>query len=188
MNKQNTPLRTDLPPALEAELGQCRRYSVDDATIALYTLVDLPETELREICAKIKTTFNDNILQMEEWEVDDFISPAPGWNKLVQKDLGQVLEYHVRDLDKEWRDSSGLNEGEVQWYPFDFVVVTSTNWGSDGLVVVHCDYDRQSGRFTVDSCRMEVKELGFSVTSLRSGDDYFENLKSQFDMDGRSGD
>lgn len=71
----------------------------------------------------------------------------PDGISLVQKDLGQVLEYHVWDLDK----------------------------------------DRQSGRFTVDSCRMEAKELGFSVTSLRSGDDYFENLKSQFDMDGSSG-
>ena len=65
--------------------------------------------------------------------------------------------------------------------------MTSRNSESDGLVVVYCDFDMQSQMFTVDSCRMEVKDLGVSLTSLRSGDDYFENLKSEFDIEGRSG-
>lgn len=124
---------------------------------------------------------------MEEREVEDFIFLAPGWHELVQKDLGQLLEYHVRNLDKGWRDSLGSSQGKIQWFPFGLVVVTSRNWESDGLVVVYCDFDMQSQMFTVDSCRMEVKDLGVSLTSLRSGDDYFENLKSEFDIEGRSG-
>ena len=91
MNKQSTPLRTDLPPALEAELRQCRRYSVDDATIALYTLVDLPETELREICTKIKTTFNDNILQMEELELAGSERSRPS-SRIPRSGFGQRME------------------------------------------------------------------------------------------------
>ena len=141
----------------------------------------------RDACAKIKGTFIQNVLQMEEWEVEDFIFLAPGWNELVQKNLGQLLEYHIQDLDKGWRNSLGSNQGKIQWFPFGFVVVTNRNWETDGLVVVYCDFNTQSQMFTVDSCRMEVKDLGVSLTSLRSGDDYFENLKNEFDIEGRLG-
>lgn len=67
------------------------------------------------------------------------------------------------------------------------MAVTSRDWESDGLVVAYCDFDMQSQMFTVDSCRMEVKGLGVSLMSLRNGDDDFENLKSEFDIQGRSG-
>ena len=140
----------------------------------------LDEADLQQICTMAKSTFIQDVLRIPEWEVDDFLFPAPGWSSLTQKNISEILEYHIRDLDKGWRDYEGSNEGKLQWCPFDLVVVDSKSWESDGVILVYCKYDTQSNLFTVDSCRMEVKNIGFSLTSLRELDDFFENLKNQF--------
>ncbi|RJE24239.1 hypothetical protein PHISCL_03449 [Aspergillus sclerotialis] len=171
----------DLPTDLRAILDECGHYSVDDANFALYALTDLEEADLQTICAFIRRTFIQDILQIPESEVDEFIFPAPGWRSLTQKNFGELVEYHIKYLDKGWRDCDGSNKGEVQWYPFGFVIATSKDWQSDGLILVHCEYDSQSDVFKAESCCMQAKDLGLSLTSLRSVDDYFENLRSQFE-------
>ena len=186
INKLGASLPIDLPADLGADLKQCNHYYVDNANFALYALTDLKETDLQTICASIKRTFVRDVLQIPESEVDDFIFPAPRWSSLAQKTFGEILEYHIRYLDKGWRDSQGLNQGEIQWYPFDFVIVTSKDWQSDGLHLVHYEYNSQSDLFTVDSCCMQVKDLGISLTSLRSFDDSFENLRREFEYEAVS--
>ena len=154
----------DLPAEMETELRKCLHYSLDDANFALYALVDFKAEDLQKICAMAKSIFIQNVLEMPEYEVNDFLFPGLGWDFLLQKNSGQILEYHINHLDKGWGNYEGANEGEIQWWPFDLVVVASKNWQSDGLILVHCEYSRRSGQFTVDSCRMDVENIGLSLT------------------------
>lgn len=180
MNERGALLPTNLPADLGAELRQCGRYNLDNAKFALYALVDLKEADLQKICTMVKRIFTQDVLQLPESEVDDFLFPAPGWSSLAQRNISEILDYHIRHLDKGWRNCEGSNEGELQWWPFELVVVASKSWQSDGLILVHCEYDSQSGLITVESCRMEVKNIGLSLTSLRNSDDSFGNIKNQF--------
>ncbi|KAL1979797.1 hypothetical protein VTN96DRAFT_5182 [Rasamsonia emersonii] len=194
MTAQHDPSLSSLPRTLPTDLqdkmSQYGQYNLDNAKFCLYALTNnlLTENDLGSICASIKTIYAHNVLAMPEEEIPDFISPAPDWSSLTEKflNLGDILSYHVRDLDKGWKPSAGNNAGELEWYPFDFVVVTGEkkdSWKSDGLVVVHCepeDDGPEGSSWTVDSCRMRVENLGMALEGLREHDSSFSDLKAQF--------
>lgn len=171
-----------LPLDLGAKMKQCDRYVVDDADFALYALADLKEADLQTICATVKSIFTRNVVKLPQADVADLLFPTPGWNSLTRKNLGELVVYHVAQLDTKWNNCKEASEPKLPWYPYDFVVATSKDWQSDGLVLVHCERGGRDDLFTVDSCRMPVKDVGLSLTTLRGRDDTFQNLKRSFEI------
>lgn len=165
-----------IPEDIQAELRKCYRYSCDSAKIALYARPDLDfsESDLTAVAATIHHLFFHDFLQTRlEVDTEDqgFLFPAPNRAAPAGRSWPELLRYHLLEFDKGWHDSAGSNEGVLDWHPFSFVVVTSRNWRSDGVVLVHCDHDYDLDYFTANSCVIPVDEAGSALFTLQQEDD-----------------
>lgn len=168
-----------LPEDINTELQKCMTYHIDLSRVILYALGDATQTDLTSACTAIQKAYNENIMRNRPGM--DFIFPAPANNTQNPSldpslDPTDLVRYHVLDFDKGWKESSGNNQGDLDWYPFGFAVLTSRNWREDGIVLVHCQ-DHDDGVFWADSCILPVEEVGINMLSLVWGDEDFEGVK-----------
>lgn len=168
-------LPKDIAEDIQAELQKCYRYSNHAAKIALYAHpnLDFSVSDLTEIAAMVHHIFFYDYLENQaEAEIDEgCLHPAPNWATPAGNSLPELLRYHVLKFDKGWHDSAGNNQGILDWYPFGFAVVTSRDWRSDGVVLVHCDHDYNLDRFTAKSCTVQIEDVGSTLFALQQGED-----------------
>ncbi|RDH37635.1 hypothetical protein BDQ94DRAFT_157108 [Aspergillus welwitschiae] len=125
-------------PSTCPELHQSSNSNWDDASFALYSMVELSSEDLD----KLSTALN------REWkqEMTDEAMPlvrTPTVYDFKGKSLEDVVRAHV-ELDKEFtpRDDGGA-EGDIHWYPTAFVVVTTREWEEQGLLLVYADVEQK---------------------------------------------
>ena len=165
-----------LPEDINTELQRCMTYHIDLSKVALYALGDATQTDLNDACTAIQKAYNENIMRNAPGL--DFIFPSPtSIQNQSQSEPEDLVRYHVLDFDKGWKESSGNNQGTLDWYPFGFAVLTSRNWREEGIVLVHCQDSSENGEFEVDSCVVPVQEVGINMLSLVWGDEDFEGVK-----------
>lgn len=173
------PAPEDIPDTWKTEVDKWMTYHVDLSLIFMYAHGDVPASDLQEIIKLAKDTYIRTVLHHEKYYTD-FMAPAPGLDSLRHKTIPELLEHHILNQDKGWTPSDGNNQGELEWYPFLFVVVGS-EWRSQGVLVVHIKTGKRGCK--VDSCMLKAHTLGMPLTSLVMGDEGFGAVK-QGSLDG----
>ncbi|TKA82357.1 hypothetical protein B0A49_00098 [Cryomyces minteri] len=155
------PPNLSLPPRAP-ELGVYRDKNWDDASFAMYTLIDISNDELQEICDIPDKQWMEN----QGGEGSHLVRVAPQHN-FAGKTLKDILDYHVQ-LDRT--DSpDGEEKYELDWYPTAFVVLTSQDWKSDGLLFVYAD-DEAEG-CPLDKFFFLPKDSYMMLSSVAFGDE-----------------
>lgn len=135
MNRQTqTPdltLPTDSP-----ELGSYGDKNWDDASFALYTLVDIPTNELESIASLLDNEWMENQGNGGLHLVR--LAPLNNGN-LAGKNLADVVKAHIRMDKGEVPRCDAAASGDLSWYPSAFLVVASREWETDGLLFVYAD-------------------------------------------------
>ncbi|KAJ5239160.1 hypothetical protein N7468_003779 [Penicillium chermesinum] len=169
-----TPPSTDqIPTAWKKEVDKWMTYHVDFGAILMYAQGDVPVSDLEEVVRIAKDNYIKTVLFDEEL-CSNFLTPAPGLDTLRQKSPLELLEHHVLHQDKGWKPTTGNNSGDLDWYPFNYVVV-GPSWRSEGVLVV--DLASENDDYRIDSCMFKPEDLGLPLTSMIMGDEYFETLK-----------
>lgn len=163
----------DVPDAWKAEIDKWMTYHVDFGKILMYAQGDVPVSELEEIVKTAKDTHIKEVLFDADLS-SDFLAPAPGLENLRQKAPLELLEHHVLHQDMGWKHSEGNNSGDLDWYPFNYVVV-GPGWRTEGVMVVNIASEEEE--YNIDFCRMKPEALGLPLTSLIMGDECFEDTK-----------
>ncbi|PLN84998.1 hypothetical protein BDW42DRAFT_191089 [Aspergillus taichungensis] len=167
-----------LPPTCPA-LCQYGDYNWDDASFALYTLIDLSVEDLE----RVLSTLN------REW-LEDNPNPlvrTPETHNFAGKTLKDVVQAQV-DLDKEVTPvSGGEAQGNLGWYPTAFIVVTTRDWADSGLLMVFMDDTDDDEGNKEDPEVRQMDQFFFSVddaplllSSFSFGDLAFVDAKEQY--------
>ncbi|PWY89148.1 hypothetical protein BO70DRAFT_426804 [Aspergillus heteromorphus CBS 117.55] len=138
----------------------------DEASFAIYTLITLPASSL----SALLTTLNDEWTQNMTDEAPPLVRTPPVYD-FTGTSLREVVQAHSA-LDKGFtpRDDSGA-DGNIQWYPTAFIVVTSLDWRERGLVFVYVDgedsgFAMEKFVFMVDDAYLMLSSLSFGDESL----------------------
>ena len=128
--------------------------------IALYTIVELTDDELRELREACESKC--------EAEPDTSVRLAPR-PKFVAEPLRAVFDYH-------------LELGRAGVYdPTYFVAATSRDWRSEGVLVVTLDTDDELD-CNVDSFRIRAGESGLSIINLQIGNSDWGEQKESYGL------
>jgi hypothetical protein len=97
--------------------------------------------------------------------------------RLPEEEPLDAVRWYQDDFDK--MGSTGVI-AYPQWYPLGFLGILSPDWRVKGVVLVF--YDAVSGQsgnqeVSVKACRLDPEKIGLTLTSLRQGDDDYENIK-----------
>ncbi|GKZ21307.1 hypothetical protein AbraIFM66951_010094 [Aspergillus brasiliensis] len=149
-----------LPPTCP-ELHQGSNANWDNASFALYSMVDLSSEDLD----KLITALNQEWKQDMTDEAMDLVR-TPTVYDFQGKSLRDVVQAHV-ELDKELTPSDyGGVEGDIHWYPTAFVVVTAHEWKEKGVLLVYVDVEEKECPldkffFHVDVANVMLSSLSF---------------------------
>ncbi|GLA34810.1 hypothetical protein AnigIFM63309_008987 [Aspergillus niger] len=162
-------------PSTCPELHQSSNSNWDDASFALYSMVELSSEDLD----KLSTALN------WEWkqEMTDEAMPlvrTPTVYDLKGKSLEDVVRAHV-ELDKEFtpRDDGGA-EGDIHWYPTAFVVVTTREWEEQGLLLVYADVEQKE--CPIDKFLFHIDVANVMLSSLNFGDEGPSSCKFNWEL------
>jgi len=165
-----------LPPACPA-LGQYGNYNWDDASFALYTLIDMPASELEALACTLDAQRRQN----QDGEGSPLVRVAPA-HAFSGKSLKDIVSNHVAmDKDISPRDDGAAVGGDLHWYPTAFVVVTTSTWESGGLLFVYCVDDEDEA----EGCPMDkfffcVEDAHFMLSSISFGDESCAESKTTY--------
>ncbi|GLA93608.1 hypothetical protein AtubIFM57143_011206 [Aspergillus tubingensis] len=162
-------------PSTCPELQQSSDANWDDASFALYSMIELSSEELE----KLTTALN------RDWkrEMTDEAMPlvrTPTVYDFSGKSLRDVVQAHV-ELDKEFtpRDDGGA-EGDIHWYPTAFVVVTTREWEEKGLLLVYADVEEK--KCPMDKFFFHIDNANILLSSLNFGDESPSSSKFNWEM------
>ncbi|RAK94419.1 amino acid permease [Aspergillus costaricaensis CBS 115574] len=162
-------------PSTCPELQQGSDANWDDASFALYSMIELSSEELD----KLITALN------RDWkrEMTDEAMPlvrTPTVYDFSGKSLRDVVQAHV-ELDKEFtpRDDGGA-EGDIHWYPTAFVVVTTREWEEKGLLLVYADVEEKE--CPMDKFFFHIDNANILLSSLNFGDESPSSSKFNWEM------
>jgi len=161
--------------------GEANVTDIDDDKWLIYIIGNAP--------ADAKELAN---LAMDHWQTVDeserdelsFLKPAvqTGTNLSLQN----ALDYHLHILERRLEGCEPRGEDEQQFYVFGFVALIRPDWRTHGVTAVHCDLDR--GKWKVTQCSgIPIDKLGLEMTSLSFMDDYFDNIRPQYDDSDNTG-
>ncbi|KAK5139278.1 hypothetical protein LTR04_003729 [Oleoguttula sp. CCFEE 6159] len=150
-----------LPPQAP-ELGMYCDKNWDDASFAVYTLVDVSEDELQEIC----DVPDNQLMENQGGEGSHLVRVAPQHN-FAGKTLKDILDYHVQ-MDKSDFPADEDKYG-LDWFPTAFVVLTSQDWKSEGLLFVYVD-DEAEG-CPLDKFFFLLEDSYMMLSSISFGDE-----------------
>ncbi|KAH9842593.1 uncharacterized protein C8Q71DRAFT_209705 [Rhodofomes roseus] len=132
---------------------------------ALYTLVDLPDDELRELqricetgCIDTGSSPGDSVR----------IAPQPHF---VGQPLRAVFDSHLQLADLH----------DNQYDPTYFIVAIEQNWRDRGVLLVALDDDDLECK--VDSCRFKAEDSGLNVANLQISNMGWSELKENEPVD-----
>ncbi|KAH0009805.1 hypothetical protein KCU78_g10569, partial [Aureobasidium melanogenum] len=158
-------------------LGLYGDYSWDNASFALYTIIETNDERMQQIAKRLD----------EEWyegqgnQGSHLVRVAPSHN-FANKSLSNILEAHVK-LDKVAPGQSESQYGapELQWYPTAFIAVTADDVDDKGLLLVYVD-DEVEDDDEVAECRTDKfffkqKDANSMLSSLVYDDDTCPRLK-----------
>ncbi|KAM0704046.1 hypothetical protein Q7P35_008278 [Cladosporium inversicolor] len=161
--------------------GDASITDIDDDKWLIY-IIDNVHADAKEL----------TYLAMDHWQAVDeserdelcFLKPAlqAGTNLSLQT----ALDYHLHLCERRLEGREPRGEDEQQFYLFGFVALIRTDWKTHGVTVVHCDLDR--GKWKVTQCNgVPIDKLGLELTSLSFMDDYFDNIRPQYDDSDNTG-
>lgn len=171
------------------ELGTYGNTNWDNASFALYTLIDLPHTELQTIA----TTLEERWMQAADYS-DTHLIRIPQTHNFANKTLQDILSVQIA-MDKEMTPRSDAGaDGDLGWWPNAFIVVMEREWEERGLLFVYADDDeevgkKEKGMFAMDKYFFKPKDAHMMLSSLVFGDEYLERSKELYEIgeDGLTG-
>ena len=125
--------------------------------------------------------YNETTLHVSEseWEEMGFAKPAED----VVSNVQAAFNKHIATV-KEVLDSKESDPWNARrLYPTGFVVVDGNDWSEKGVIVVHCDEVEDGDEWKVLQTRLEVKDLGFALTTVLDGDDEFKRIAETYGID-----
>ena len=129
--------------------------------VALYTIVDLTDDELRELREECESKCNQ--------EPESTVRLAPRC-KFLGEPLRGVFDYH-------------LELGRAGVYdPTYFIAAISRDWREEGILVVTLDTDDEL-ECNVDSFRIKAEESGLSMVNLQIGNSDWPEQKESYGLD-----
>ena len=123
---------------------------------------------------------------VNECERDELSFLKPAVQSGTNFSLQNALDYHLQSLERrlEYREPRG--EDGQQFHVFGFIALTRPDWRTHGVTAVHCDLDR--GKWKVTQCSgIPIGKLGLELPSLSFMDDYFDNIRPQYDNSENTG-
>ena len=174
------PHNLRLPSSASAAFDKCEQYNQDLAKWLIYATVST-SSSAEKVCYEAMKAYNETTLREPESEWDElgFAKPADDNAEHVQAAFNKHISTVERLLQSQ--ESDLFNSHRL--YPSGFVFVDEENWEDKGVVVVHCDKDDESGEWRLVSRRIQVKHLGFVLTSLLDMDDCLENAAESCGVD-----
>lgn len=184
----NSPSHDLSLPTHCPKLGTYGNTNWDNASFALYTLIDLPYTEL----TRIATTLEKRWMQASECSVTHLIR-IPQTHNFANKTLQDILSAQIA-MDKELTPRSDAGtDGDLGWWPNAFIVVVCRELEKSGLLFVYADDDeevgKEKGMFAMDKYFFKPKDAYMMLSSLVFGDEYLERSKELYEIgeDGLTG-
>lgn len=171
-------------PSHSPELGDYGPMDLDQASFALYTLIDLPSNEFNRIVSTLDSKW------METFGEDStHLVRLPKTHTFTGRTLKDVLQAQI-EMDKEVKlRSDGV--GDMYWWPHAFIVVVHREWEEKGLLFVFADDDEETGEglFPVDQYFFKPKDTYMMLSSLVLGNEYLERSKELYGIgeDGLTG-
>ncbi|KAF4762104.1 hypothetical protein N7455_002917 [Penicillium solitum] len=160
-------------PSYSPELGDFGNKNLDSATFALYTLVDLPASELESIASLLDKEW----MEKQGNEGPHLVCLAPS-NNFAGKSLNDIVTTHIQiDKDETLCDDAGAT-GDLGWYPSAFLVVTSNEWKKHGILFVFADTEQMG--FPMDKFFFLPKDGYMMLSSIIFGDEECARSKEQF--------
>ncbi|PYH87692.1 hypothetical protein BO71DRAFT_366832 [Aspergillus ellipticus CBS 707.79] len=169
----DSPLDLTLPPTYPT-LDQGADTNWDEAAFALYSMVALPPDELSNLLSTLNREWKQNMTD----EAPPLVQTPAVYN-FAGHSLREVVQAHTT-LDKGFtpRDNGGA-EGNIQWYPTAFIVVTSRDWEDKGLLFTYADEDHQ---FAMDRFFFKIEDAYLMLSSLNFGDETHSSCKENYGM------
>ncbi|KAK4997820.1 hypothetical protein LTR66_002841 [Elasticomyces elasticus] len=163
-----------LPPCAP-ELGAYGDRNWDDASFAIYTLIDVTEDELQSIA----TTLDKEWMENQGNEGSHLVRVAPRY-KFAGKSLENIVQAHIEmDKDETPRDDAAAR-GDLNWYPTAFLILTRRDWMERGLLFVYADIEK-------DDCPMDKffflpKDAYMMLSSISFGDEECARCKEIYEI------
>ena len=140
----------------------------------VYTTVDIPDSELEELCNTAIDAFARDMLSPREECL--FLALAEK-NTRQCNSLQSVLDTWMHTLEALLELARASDRIDVvKLYPQGFVVVTSREWRERGVTLVHCDEDE--GSWEIGQCDIQVEHLGIPLSGLALCETEFSCVKS----------
>ncbi|KAJ5117349.1 hypothetical protein N7448_010981 [Penicillium atrosanguineum] len=160
-------------PSHSPELGDFGDKNLDSASFALYTLVDVPASELKSIVSLLDKEW----MEKQGNEGPHLVRLAP-INDLAGKSLNDVVKTHIH-MDKEEtpRNDAGAS-GDLNWYPSAFLVVTSNEWKKHGILFVYADTEQTN--FLMDKFFFLPKDGYMMLSSIIFSDEEYARSKAKY--------
>lgn len=159
------------------ELARETDTNWDDASFALYTLVELPPHELQNIASLLE----------KEWIEKDLnchLVRIPTRHNFVGKSLRDIVHAHVQ-MDKELTlRNDPVARGDIAWFPIGFLVITSQEWRDRGVLFVYVDYHEPAR--PVDKFFFRLEDAYMMLSSINFGDEECARSKEIYEI-GSSG-
>ncbi|PLB43354.1 hypothetical protein P170DRAFT_441781 [Aspergillus steynii IBT 23096] len=168
------------PPLCHPRYYECNQ---DLAAFALYTLVDIPESDLSKLLLFLN----------HEWcHGDDDIPPivrTPKTYNFTGKTLKDIVKAQT-EMDMQMTPLTGAQANyELGWHPEAFLVVTTRDCVQPGkglLLVFMDDYDNEFEQLDdpevrrMDKCFLPIEEAPMVLSSFQLTDMAFMDAKAQF--------
>lgn len=161
--------------------GDANVTDIDDDKWLIYIIDNVP-ADAKEL-ARLAMDYWQTVDESERDELC-FLKSAlqPSTNLSLQNALG----YHLNLCERRLERCEPRGDDEQQFYLFGFIALTRPDWKTQGVTAVHCDLDR--GKWKVTQCSgFPIDKLGLELTSLSFMDDYFDNIRPQYDDSDNTG-
>jgi hypothetical protein len=147
-----------------AKLGEVRGSEM--LSFALYTLADIPITDLENLAATLE---KDEIIGTEPDEIH-LIRLAPV-SRLQQNTLRDALDAHIR--------YSTTHMDELDYFPFGFLAAYDRDWERRGIYLVHIDFEEP---FEVTGFRIAMDDVPTAANTLRDDEDGAKQVREMYEM------
>ena len=167
-----------LPPTFP-ELGKYRRYNWNLSSFAIYTLVETSKESLHDIAFQ---------LQGDWWGEEgngghSLVRVAPDFD-YQGRSLRDVIQAHISLLERDTqhvRSYAEFNDGDVDWFPTAFGVVTSkADMQERSPLFVYADPYDEPTRCPLDKFHFRVGDGRSMLSSIRLGDTVCPDAKEMY--------
>ena len=155
-------LDLNLPERASESVAERLVHTLSSLPFAIYTLVDLPETEFE---ALIKCCNSDEALDDDQKPVQR----PPNWNAFIGKPLRVVFDFHGSpgDHQKDFDDHF-------------FLAVTTPDWRDRGIMLVIIHTIKEDGKVCSFQCKASTTSVG--LINLQVGNTLVDELRDMVEV------